>query len=639
MTRLSAPSQAFTRRSHAEKEDRKLRHSPVDAWPQQSFVCPITDMTIPADMAHNLEWRMKLRKECQLKPQVREGVLALCAQSPIYWISAFGWTYRQRRVEADGRSIPVSGPQAHYPMIPWPIQRDAIEVISDCIAIGKGCNLDKSRDMGASWLVLFIFAHLFLFRTEQNFGVVSRKEVLVDSRGDMDSLFEKLRYIIRQLPPWMIPRMGDRHMMLINMDTNSSIAGESTNANVGRGGRKIAYFVDEGAAIDNGESVDTSLSQNTACQIWASTPLGPGTQFHRRIKEHRGEYIMFPWWRHPEKSQGAHQIYDELGHVRWSSPWYVKLDEFMSAKAKAQEVDMDHGKAGDVFFDAQEVERHRQDYARPPKLVGELLPTRQMTDMQQVEAMTTMEHEAFAMVKGRGRRRWRLWSDLVENRPQQNANYVFGLDISTGAGNSNSVLSVLNAVTGHFVAKFWDAHVSPEDLAVMAAAAGIWFGGEHGCAYIVWENNGPGGIFGRKLVHLGYPRIYMQRQLTTRHADRTKRWGWNSSRQTKEMLLGAYRDAIASDSVIQHCHESLDEAQDYIYTENGALVPSRLRMEPGGGRELHGDHVIADALCVLAREELPRSRPAAHRAPPGTYAYRRDKRRRRDRQLKEESYG
>ncbi|MFP3345214.1 TerL protein, partial [Halomonas sp. SIMBA_159] len=77
----------------------------------------------------------------------------------------------------------------------------------------------------------------------------------------MDSLFEKARYILKQLPAWMVPVIRHTHMLMNNKEMNSTLAGESTNADIGRGGRKLAYAVDEAAAVPNGEQVETSLSQ------------------------------------------------------------------------------------------------------------------------------------------------------------------------------------------------------------------------------------------------------------------------------------------------------------------------------------------------------------------------------------------
>ena len=173
---------------------------------------------------------------------------------------------------------------------------------------------------------------------------------------------------------------------------------------------------------------------------------------------------------------------------------------------------MDHGQAGDMFFDYTELERHRQDHETESSFRGKLVWNDSLTEEAKVEMMRQMNPTNLQLAKNLGRAPWRFWCNLgPDGRPPQYWTYVFGIDISNGAGSSNSVISVLAVEIGQIVAKFWDAHTSPEELAMTAAAAGIWFSGLRPPAFICWENNGPGGIFGRKLISTGYPAFYRQR--------------------------------------------------------------------------------------------------------------------------------
>jgi hypothetical protein len=580
-------------------------------------------MLVPKTLEANLLWRQEIRRLVRKDPRLAPGILGLCKKSFLFWCNAFAWTYQQKRVKRDGTEVKVMGPVAHVPFITWQIQDEVAGKVISAIENGGDLNIEKSRDMGATWLLLTIIDWYFLFYSEFNAGAVSRKENLVDAAGDMDCLFEKIRYIHNHLPAWMLPQIRSRYMHLVNEELSSTIAGESTNANVGRGGRKTVYLIDEAAAVRNGMDIEHSISQNTASQIWVSTPLGPNTQFHKRIKEGRGQRIQMPWWRHPDKARGAYQILDPLGHVHWTSRWYQRLPERFSRKLIAQEVDMSHGQSGDMFFDFMELERHRKDHQTEPKFLGDLILTEPMTEREQIEVIESFAVDKLVFVTGHGRKPWRFWVELDEGRPPQNYSYVFGVDISNGSGNSNSIITATAVEIGRVVAKWWDAFTPPEELAMRAALAGIWFGGAVPPAFIVWENNGPGGIFGRKLVKMGYPSFYRQRIDNTIRDRKTPRWGWHSNAQRKEVLLGMYRDALATDKLIQPCEESLDEAGDYIYDTSGLLIPSMMRDEPSGGRMLHGDHVIADALSNLGTEEMPAQHNKEARTPHGSFAWRR----------------
>jgi hypothetical protein len=571
-------------------------------------------------------WRKNLRQAAINDLDLRVYLLSACQHSFHFWINAFCWTYRQKYVDGRGNERLIKGEESHHPMITWPIQDETATELIEAINHGTDVNLEKSRDMGASWLVLYITDWYFLFQKNVNIGLVSRKEVLVDNRGDMDSLFEKIRYNHRMMPGWMLPKMYERYMHLQNRELNSTIAGESTNQDVGRGGRKTFYVVDEAAAITNAEEIESSLSQNTPCQIWVSTPKGPMTQFHVRLKEGRGKRIQMPWWRHPEKSRGAKQLVDpDSGHIKWTSPWYEKLPEKMSRKTLAQEVDMSHGQAGDIFFDYNELERHRRDHEQKPYQVGDIVARDAWTEEELTRIIQEGKQQEFVFIAGHGASPWRLWINLIDNRPPQHLTYVFGIDVGNGAGESNSVITVKAREIGMIVAKWWSSFKSPEELALSAAYAGLWFGGTQTPSMICWENNGPGGIFGRKLVKIGYPHYYRQRPTGTKRDKKSPRWGWHNNRERKEILLGMYRDALARDQIINPCKESLDEAMDYIYDPTGALIPARLREEAHGGRELHGDHVIADALCEMCSEELPTQRKREQRPLAGTFLYRRER--------------
>jgi hypothetical protein len=117
-----------------------------------------------------------------------------------------------------------------------------------------------SRDMGASWCTIAYAVWLFLFRPGSSVGFGSRKAQLVDRIGDMDSLFEKIRHCVAVLPPIFKPRYDASYMKLRNRDSGATITGESGDE-IGRGGRKLIYFVDEAAHLEHPELIEAALSE------------------------------------------------------------------------------------------------------------------------------------------------------------------------------------------------------------------------------------------------------------------------------------------------------------------------------------------------------------------------------------------
>lgn len=597
-------------------------------------VDPYTGLIIPKGLAENVLWRKKLVESAKLSLSTRRALKAASAKSPLFWLNAFGWTFLQKQVQTDGRSVAVSGAGSHVPFVTWRVQDDAVVKLVGAIEGGYDAVIHKSRDMGASWLAIALFQWFFQFRPSTTFLELSRKEVLVDRRGDMDSLFEKHRYLMKWQPEWLRPqRLVDNSMHLENKDIGCTIEGESTNADAGQAARKTAILLDEFARVKEGDEIDLATADTSACRIFNSTPGGPNTHFTRVWRQMKsgvreGKIISLPWWMHPDKGAGARVEVREAGE-EVVSPWFLAEEKRRSKRNLSQNIKGEHGKAGDLFFDPDEIENHRKAYQADPLLVGNIKLIEDALEEQKIAVVRRMDHAALVFLERLAFAPWRLWVPLVKGRPSQTTRYVFGVDISHGSGGSNSVITVVDHYTNMVVAKFWDAFTSPEDLAEMTALAGVWFGGT-APPLVVFEKNGPGVIYGRKLVQrLKYPGIYYQEVVDQRGKMKTRKWGWHSSDSKKQILLGEYREALKVNAVINPCREALDEALEYTYDDNAKLVPGSLGEEEGGGNALHGDHVIADALAQMGRRDLPsKERDTPARLPRGTPADRKLTRRR-----------
>ena len=114
-----------------------------------------------------------------------------CKASTLYWFQNWAWTVDQRE-----NLMPV------MPFVLFEPQKEVIHWWEELIFVKSAHGyLDKSRDQGISWLIcgLSIKHWLFSNRFDALFG--SRTEDLVDASGRLDSLFEKLRFLIKMLPP------------------------------------------------------------------------------------------------------------------------------------------------------------------------------------------------------------------------------------------------------------------------------------------------------------------------------------------------------------------------------------------------------------------------------------------------------
>lgn len=262
--------------------------------------------------------------------QGRRYAKAAYAAEPVKWINDWVCTYDPRNALSE--DLPAT-----LPLILFPRQEDLVRFVYLCLDGNAGGLIEKCRDMGATWVCAAISVHLWLYRSGASIGWGSRKEQLVDKIGDPDSIFEKIRLIIRRLPRSMLPKgfNSEKHMSfmkIINPETGATITGEAGD-NIGRGGRKLIYFKDESAHYERPEKIEAALSDTTRVQIDISSVNGLGNVFHRRreagtdwepgtpIDPKRTNVFVMDWRDHPGKSQEwydgrkAKAVDDGLEHV------------------------------------------------------------------------------------------------------------------------------------------------------------------------------------------------------------------------------------------------------------------------------------------------------------------------------------
>lgn len=627
------------------EHSKRLIQREDEAFPRdvEFWKCPDTGLTVPKRPVANVQWRSALLARAAKDEGLQKDLYTASAISPLFWINTFVWTYRQKKADPIRGEVPVTGNDANVPFITWDIQDDAIKTIHTCMDVkGNGTAQDflinKSRDMGASWIILTMFHHPWLFVDNVNLLWVSATAADVDMHptNNPDTLFWKHDYINAWLPTWMRPPIHRRNMHIGNKLRGNSLDGEATTANVGRGGRRTAIGFDEFAAVEDGEGMLEASSDTTSCRGFNSTPKGPGTAFTSMYKqvlagEKEVKLITLPWWEHPEKGHGRSLLTEKDGSKKFTSPWYEsECRRRSSHKEIAQNLDMDHMDSGSRYFDGPVVARHRSSYMQEAASTGKLDFAKRQNMDETIAAVMQRDLVKVRWNPTTRLRPWRLWIRLIDRRPDQAYNYIIGVDISNGQGASNSTMSVRCKETGEKVAEFADADTAPHDLARLAAIAGVWFGSKRGgFALIIPESNGPGGIFIKELVKLGYPNIYLERRQGTADDKTTTKYGWHSSRDTKELLLGTYRRELSRDTFINPSKEALAETEEYIYYETGTIGPAKLMKENESARATHGDRVIADALTCIGDEVTSGSEADAPREPSNSYAARRRKRKAR----------
>jgi len=587
------------------------------SYPDNVWVCPITGVRVEKSFQRNVLQRQHILQTL-VKPQLRDLFVHQCSRSFLLWLNLCGWTFRQHEILPDGTRRPVK--EAHVPFITWPVQDDAATQLIHCIREGKDALLDKSRDMGASWLCISILTWMLMFDRDFTAKVLSRKEEEVDTteimhgvRGKPDTLFWKIRYLISRQPPWMRPRLTEGYMRVMHPSMGSSIVGESTNKHAARGGRMKVVLLDECSVYADLAAIDASTESAASCRIFNATPVGPGYYSDLRYGG-KIRVIVLGFWNHPEKGIDRKVVMED-GKVRWTSPARELAKKGTSPKVIAQNWDIDHERSGDAFFDLPILLRHRQVHAEPAEFKQGHLHTKH-TNEDLDEALRTFRQTRkmdWHMIPSNDGP-LRIWSTLQLDRerkwmPNPHTAYAMGIDIAQGVGSSNSSICIIDQATGYQVAEYTSSMIDPGQLARIAVMLGYWFRGRNECAFMAWEANGWGQTFQKVVLSLGYPWLYRHLDHRTRLPIEKEIMGWWNNRNNNWSLLDSLRDAFANNQIRIFSKEALMEGERYVFSNSGTIEPAQLEQEGNKARLTHGDRWRAVAIAWEAAKVLPMSEP------------------------------
>lgn len=210
--------------------------------------------------------RLKIQDGCLRSQEARIYAIAACKSDPIFFINNFCWTPNDKYA------------QYHFPFILYPFQEEMVEWINKHIDDGRDGLVEKSREMGVTWLFMTVFVWRWLFSENFNGLIGSYKQEKVDDRTK-DSLFGMIDYQLKSLPKWMLPKRFSfkAHrfsMKLANPENNNLIKGDTMNPEFSRGSRRSVIFLDEGAYWEYFQDAWDASADTANCRITVSTPQG-----------------------------------------------------------------------------------------------------------------------------------------------------------------------------------------------------------------------------------------------------------------------------------------------------------------------------------------------------------------------------
>lgn len=247
------------------------------------------------------------------------------------------------------------------PMYPFPFQEELINELDAAVFVTRdGRLVEKSRDMTVTWTCAGWNIYHFLFTEFFSALVGNRTEDDIDSKkGDIDTNFEKMRFILRRLPRKLLPKGFDPYskndtpyMNLSNPENGANISGAAPTIDFGRGKRRTVIQPDEYASWVQGSGYPqyAAMAQATNSIIPVSTPKGMFNRFADLKFSSQMKVVRLHWTRHPWKmphtmmSLNADKFFELKGYR--PTIWRDTLDKpynlGLTAEQIAQEVEIDY---------------------------------------------------------------------------------------------------------------------------------------------------------------------------------------------------------------------------------------------------------------------------------------------------------
>lgn len=607
---------------------------------------------VPLDPEKNRRWRKKIAKECEVSLESRERMQRMCAEDSLMWVAAWCMLFEPRPTPRT------------FEFIPWTHQVPVWKQMEKWLGY-RDIGLEKSRAEGASWMILMLCLHKWLYTPMFAAGFVSKDEKSVDDPKNPDSLFWKIQFQLDNLPKWMVPkyhRIVNMHTFT-NLEISSTIAGYSATGDVASGGRKTVFVLDELAKFPRGPDKEAMASTQyvTECRYLISTPKGPdGAYFDAMHGTSNMLKLQLAWEDNPARTIGSYKVHIATDNTRslelvdtnfWmaealkNGAYFKSSGEMMRAADAIRADDNGRNPFGYPFmmtgqyvktgclrspwYDyqcnrtgatpqniSQELDR---DYGgsssrffdnnmlqRVKKKCSTPVTVGELSIPKSIDSHHDLTTVRFREIYGA---RLKLWfKPSIYGTVPPGRRYVIGADIASGTGGAethNSCLQVIDVLVGRQVAEIAGNTITPFDLADYAVALAYWFAYEGIPAKLIWEQNGLGGQFALRITQLGFSNIYYRSAAEEYDERETKKVGFWTTAKTKPAMLGELGRAMDSGQLEVNSYQVVDEMAYYTNLPGGKVehIASISEEDPAGAGDRHGDRVIALGLAWWEAKE------------------------------------
>lgn len=580
----------------------------------------------PKDFKENLIFRAELLSRCEKDRGTIPLVYELCKKDRLFFFNTWLWAEDPFADKNERHGIPKVRVR---PIITYPFQDEFILDLAGAIEKGEDFISDKSRDMLATYMVLGVFLHGWLFGGHK-YVITSWKEDEIDGKEDTSTHFGKLRFFLRRLPWFLLPKGWDwkrnsSYMKLQNPENGGTLTGSAASASLASGRREDAVFMDELSKWEKHQKEAwTSASDSTKCKIGVWTPRGSGNfaaELMRGEEVKRKRHLM--WHLHPEKCFTSKEhlarvrngevkdktqgytvevkeekpgLYvDQHGKIR--SEWYDIECESRTKEDIAENLDCNYLTSGQPYFDTlicDEMLRKSVD----PLVVGDLHWKVAPVFDSESGYCTNQDQLAVEFVPSfNGRVKiWEKAEDGWENGYSISADVAEGLE--QGDYSSASVLKRFDEIPR--VVATLHGHMKIFEYAEELAKLGVYYKN----AFIAVERNKDGSAVILQLLKL-YRWLWHKDVITRGYPEITDKIGFETSNQhVKHSVCGNLQRAIS-------LREFVDPDAGF-WRETLTFVNNNGRLEAQGkseGQKCFDDRVMDRAINLWISTRMPPALP------------------------------
>lgn len=592
-------------------------------------------LDVPTARLPNLIFRQRLLTAARDDRAVQVGLMEACRRDILFYLGAFVFQFN-----------PLHPGREQGPFIPWASQGDALRKMIWCYENRKSAVMEKSREMGGTYLCILLLDWLCRFHDNKKCLVISRSADAVDKSGDTDAVFTKLDMIQQYLPDWM-GAVRRRKMLYNYRETGSSIAGTASTGDAGVGGRAAIIFLDEFSQVKEDRKMRQRTAGTTDCRIFNGTHLGLDTEFFALSQQPEIEQIQLHWTQHPDKVKGLYEydperpgipiIHDTafefpadypyvldgspVGGPRPGvrSPWYDrKCADIGDSRGIAMDLDINPTGSVAQVYDALKIRTLISRHCCDPYWRGAL-----KYDAETFEPIELIPDPAGRIM---------LWLKPKSATEVPPSRYVLGWDIATGGGQTPTCCSIIDSATGDKVGEMADPFIEPRPAAELAVALCRLFTDQTGTpAMLIWEGGGgPGNSFRKAVMETGFRRVYYRNDDFKLRNRISNEPGWIPTNENKNLVLIEYGADLFNGHVLNRSEAALKEMLMFTRDASGNIVHphERITDDPGGARQNHGDRVIADAIAWFVAKGIGKTIVKEQKAeiPYGSLLWRRHQR-------------